>query len=85
MKDHNLKHLLDQGVCVTINSDDPAYFGGYITDNFMAVVNEPSLHVDREHVVKLVQNSIDATLLSEEEKEKLSKELQDFCIDNPAV
>lgn len=85
MKEHNLKHLLDQGVCITINSDDPAYFGGYITDNFMAVVNEPSLHVDREHVVKLVQNSIDATLLSQEEKKKLSKELQDFCVDNPPL
>jgi adenine deaminase len=43
MKEHNIKEFLDDGVCVTINSDDPAYFGGCITDNFLAVVNEPTL------------------------------------------
>jgi len=42
MKEHILKKLLDGGVCVTINSNDPAYFGGCITDNFLAVVNEPT-------------------------------------------
>ena len=37
MEQHNIVDLLRQGLCVTINSDDPAYFGGYMTDNFMAV------------------------------------------------
>ena len=36
MGDHNLKKMLDQGICVTINSDDPAYFGGYMNENFIA-------------------------------------------------
>ena len=35
LKDHNIGQLLDAGLCVTINSDDPAYFGGYINDNFV--------------------------------------------------
>lgn len=35
MKDHNIKELLDYGICVTVNSDDPAYFGGYINQNFI--------------------------------------------------
>ena len=37
MADHNLKHLLDLGLCASIHSDDPAYFGGYLTENFLAV------------------------------------------------
>ena len=36
MADHNLPTLLDAGICATVNSDDPAYFGGYINDNFLA-------------------------------------------------
>ena len=35
LAEHNLKALLDAGLCVTVNSDDPAYFGGYINDNFV--------------------------------------------------
>jgi len=37
IEDHNLKRLLDRGACVTVNSDDPAYFGGYLLENFLAV------------------------------------------------
>jgi adenosine deaminase len=84
MKDHTLKKLLDEGVCVTINSDDPAYFQGYITDNFMAIANEPALGIERDNVITLVQNSIDATLLNQDEKDKLTTELKDFCETYPA-
>ncbi|KAI2500528.1 Adenosine/AMP deaminase [Fragilaria crotonensis] len=85
MKEHNLMKLLNEGVCVTINSDDPGYFGGYITDNFLAVVNEPALQVEREHVIKFVQNSIDATLLSQEEQGSLTQEFQEFCDNHPPM
>jgi adenosine deaminase len=37
MEQHNLKRLLDSGLCVTVNSDDPAYFGGYVLENYLAV------------------------------------------------
>jgi adenosine deaminase len=84
MKDHTLKELLDKGVCVTINSDDPAYFQGYITDNFMAIAKEPVLGIERDNIITLVQNSIDATLLNQDEKDKLTAEFKDFCETPPA-
>lgn len=83
MKEHNLKTMLDAGVCVTINSDDPAYFGGYITDNFAAITKEPALNIRREHVIKMVQNSIEATLLSPEGKTNLSTGFAEFCKAHP--
>ena len=58
MREHNLKRLLDQGLCVTINSDDPAYFGGYLLDNYVAVAQ--ALDLDDEDLVKLARNSMDA-------------------------
>ena len=58
MREHNLKRLLDQGLCVTINSDDPAYFGGYLLDNYVAVAQ--ALDLDDADLVKLARNSMDA-------------------------
>jgi len=58
MSEHNLKRLLDQGLCVTINSDDPAYFGGYLLDNYVAVAK--ALNLDDADLVKLARNSMDA-------------------------
>ena len=66
IEDHNLKRLLDLGVKVTVNSDDPAYFGGYILDNYMAVIK--GLALTKSDVVQLVRNSIEASFLSEVEK-----------------
>ena len=45
---HTLKKLLDSGLCVTVNSDDPAYFGGYVAENFLAV--EKALGLDRDDI-----------------------------------
>jgi adenosine deaminase len=66
LEDHNLKRLLDQGLCVTVNSDDPAYFGGYITDNFLAVQN--ALGLTDSEVVTLARNSFEAAFLSPADK-----------------
>ncbi|MGI9586123.1 MAG: adenosine deaminase, partial [Acidimicrobiia bacterium] len=63
MEDHNLKQLLDQGVKVTINSDDPAYFGGYILDNYLAAAE--ALDLSRAELVQLARNSIEASFLPE--------------------
>jgi adenosine deaminase len=61
MAHHNLKALLEQGLCVTVNSDDPAYFGGYMQDNFLAVTEALSLsHVQ---LAQLARNSIEASFL----------------------
>ena len=61
IEDHNLKRLLDRGLCVTLNSDDPAYFGGYLVDNFIAA--QRALALTRSDVAQLARNSITASFL----------------------
>ncbi|NLY64491.1 MAG: adenosine deaminase [Alcaligenaceae bacterium] len=58
LKEHNLKRLLEQGICVTINSDEPAYFGGYILDNYVATAQ--ALGLSKEQLVQLAANSMAA-------------------------
>lgn len=60
MSQHNILQMLEQGVKVTVNSDDPAYFGGYVTENFMAL--HDSLGMTEEQARRLAQNSLDARL-----------------------
>lgn len=74
---HNLKRLLDRGVRVTINSDDPAYFGGYVGDNYLAVAE--ALDLSREDLVLLARNSLEATFLPEERRRQLVSELEDYA------
>ena len=63
----NLPELLDHGLRVTINSDDPAYFGGYIADNFLAIAEE--FRLTDGQIVQLARNSVLGSFLSEQEKE----------------
>lgn len=74
LSEHNLKRLLDRGVKVTINSDDPAYFGGYIGDNYLAVAE--ALGLSRGDLVRLARNSIEATFLPNGRREALLIELE---------
>ncbi len=74
IEDHNLGRLLDRGVRVTINSDDPAYFGGYIGDNYIAAAE--ALALSREEVVAIAHNSIEATFLDDAAKAELLAELE---------
>ncbi len=74
MADHNIKEMLDMGVCVTINSDDPAYFGGYMNENFMAV--QQGLNMSKKDLYKISQNAVGASFLDERGKHKLIKELE---------
>jgi len=60
MRDHPLRKMLDRGLAVTVNSDDPAYFGGYINDNYLAAAE--ALHLTREELERIAQNSFDARL-----------------------
>ena len=67
MADHNLARLLDAGLCVTINSDDPAYFGGYVNDNYMAAFDAlPELQALDAY--QLLCNSFEASFLPAEVK-----------------
>lgn len=66
MRAHPLKRMLDLGLCATVNSDDPAYFGGYVNANFAAVVK--ALSLDKEHVRALARNSFLGSFLSDGER-----------------
>ena len=70
---HPLKRLLDAGVVVTVNSDDPAYFGGYLLDNYLAA--ERALGLSRDDLAQLARNSISASLLSPARKTELIEEI----------
>ena len=73
IEDHPVKRMLDAGLCVSVNSDDPAYFGGYVADNFLAV--RDGLGFAREDLRKVAENSFRASFLGEEEKRRLLAEL----------
>jgi adenine deaminase len=63
---HNLKRLLDRRLLVTVNSDDPAYFGGYVADNFRMTAE--ALRLTRDQLVTLARNSFTAAFLPEDQK-----------------
>jgi adenosine deaminase len=67
IENHNLQRLLGLGLCVTVNSDDPAYFGGYLVDNFLAV--QRGLGLSREDLTLLARNSIEASFLTDSAKQ----------------
>ncbi|MBT8202185.1 MAG: adenosine deaminase, partial [Acidimicrobiia bacterium] len=77
MADHNLTALLDAGAAVTINSDDPAYFGGYIGDNYLAAARD--LELSRADLAQVARNSIVATFLPDDRKAALLTELDAFA------
>jgi adenine deaminase len=62
IENHNLKRLLEYGVCVTVNSDDPAYFGGYVLENYLAA--QRGLALSRQQLLMLARNSIEASFLA---------------------
>jgi adenosine deaminase len=74
---HNLKTLLDLGLCVTVNSDDPAYFGGYINDNFIAA--HQALGLTRDEVIQLSRNVFRAAFLDVKAQQQLLDELATYA------
>ena len=69
MQEHPLKALMTQGLHVTINSDDPPYFGGYVTENLMAC--RASLGLSQAEIVGLARNGIEAAFVTEDERKAL--------------
>jgi adenosine deaminase len=76
--EHNLKRLLDLGLCVTVNSDDPAYFGGYLAENFEAV--REGLGLSGGDIYQLAKNSFVATFLPDDKKQELLRELDNYFL-----
>jgi adenosine deaminase len=76
MEQHNLKRLLERGIRVTVNSDDPAYFGGYILENYRAV--EQALGLSRAQLKQLAENSIQGSFLGERDKRRWREAIQKY-------
>ncbi len=66
MHDHNLKEMMELGIRATVNSDDPAYFGGYVSENFLSATE--ALDLTLEQLVKLAENSFHASFISDQER-----------------
>jgi len=74
MQQHNLGQLLNRGVCITVNSDDPAYFGGYIGENYRAVTQALGLAAD--DLLRLARNAVQASFLDADGKQVLYAEIE---------
>lgn len=77
MEEHNIKQMLEMGLCVTINSDDPAYFDGYMNENFTAA--QQGLDMSKEELHRICRNAITASFLENELKQALYAELEQYC------
>jgi adenine deaminase len=80
LAEHNLRELLDAGVVAMVNSDDPAYFGGYMNDNFIATFE--ALDMDASHAKQLAINSFEAAFLPAADKQKYLNEVHTFFQNN---
>jgi adenosine deaminase len=75
LESHNLKRLLDLGLRVTVNSDDPAYFGGYLTANLLAV--QRALDLGHEDIHRLAQNAFTASFLPEADRQRWLRDVDE--------
>ena len=81
MREHRILELLQDGLCVTVNSDDPAYFGGDLLENFAALEND--LAMDRSQALALVRNGFEAAFLSETERADCIAALDRYLAEHP--
>lgn len=77
LEDHPLKEMIQKGLLVTVNSDDPAYFGGYVNENYLAV--QEALQLNEKDVYKLARNSFKAAFLNSSRKEEMIAQLDGYC------
>lgn len=80
LKDHPLKSMLDKGIKATVNSDDPAYFGGYLNQNFTAV--QQALDLTKNEIVTLAKNSFHYSLLDDKRKTELVRLVEQYTQNN---
>ena len=78
LRQHPLRTMLDKGLKATVNSDDPAYFCGYMNDNFNHIAE--ALNLEKQHIVTLTRNAIEASFLDQDGKQALSKRLEDWML-----
>jgi adenosine deaminase len=76
LSNHPLRRMLKRGLLVTVNSDDPAYFGGYVNENYAAI--RKAVELTREELVTLARNSFEASFLDPERKGTLIDHLEAY-------
>lgn len=76
MEDHPVRKMLDKGILATIHSDDPAYFGGYMNENYYETAK--ALDLDKNQLMQLAINGFEASWLSTEAKEKHISEVKEY-------
>ncbi len=81
MQEHRILELLDRCLCVTVNSDDPAYFGGDLLENFDAL--EQAMGMNHEQGLQLVRNGFEAAYLSPEDRAALHSRLDEYLVAHP--
>ena len=74
LEDHNIKKMLEHGIRATVNSDDPAYFGGYVGDNYSAI--QSALNISSSDMVLLAKNSFLSSFISSDKRDKYLKQLE---------
>jgi adenine deaminase len=79
LRDHNFRELLERGLLVTINSDDPAYFGGYVADNYIGTAAALGLTADQ--MIQVARNSFVASFLPEAEQQQHLDAIDAFTSD----
>jgi len=75
---HPLKELLDRGICVTINSDDPAYFGGYLEDNYAQAAS--ALRLSTQEIATMAKNSFTASFIADKDKQRYCREIDEILV-----
>ncbi len=80
MKDHPLRRMLQAGLVATLNSDDPAYFGGYVTENYVAM--QQALDLSRDEIVTLAGNGFRAAFLDQAARQRHLAAVRDYCAAN---
>ena len=75
LSDHNLAQLLDAGLVATINSDDPAYFGGYLNENFVQTFAATGMNA--QQAVRLARNSFEASFIGDEQRRRFLASLEE--------
>jgi len=80
LKEHPLPQMMEKSLLVTINSDDPAYFGGYMNENYLETAK--ALQLSKAEIATLAKNSFTASWLTDQEKEKYIHQIQSLLLDS---
>ncbi len=80
LKDHPMAKMLELGLMATVNSDDPAYFGGYMNENYLSIAE--ALNLSKQQITELAKNSFKASWLSDQEKDQMIAKIDTYYQNN---